>query len=222
MCHKDPTVAPAWTAPKSPDEPGPLRLDDVWGPNGVLPTSDRVPAPYYRPLEHAGAGVPPKVRASLLLALGWGLVVSLMPLPWVAELILRPAGYVAGLVLGIRGRGRGLGPARARPRGAGDHLQRHQPGLGRLWHWLLVSRRLRGADRTAPNSGRSWGSLTAISSGLRIASMRALGEVASGERSRPHVAGPGWGRCRSRWCRARPRTERRARHREPPTDRACC
>jgi len=82
MCHKDPTVAPAWTAPKSPDEPGPLRLDDVWGPNGVLPTSDRVPAPYYKPLEHAGAGVPPKVWVSLLLALGWGwLVVSLTPYP---------------------------------------------------------------------------------------------------------------------------------------------
>jgi len=108
MCHKDPTVAPAWTAPKSPDEPGPLRLDEVWGTNGVLPTSDRVPAPYYKPLEHAGAGVPPKVLVSLLLGLGWGLVVSLMPLPWVAELILRPAGYIAGLVLGIRGRGEAL------------------------------------------------------------------------------------------------------------------
>jgi len=45
---------------------------------------------------------------SLLLALCWGLVVSLMPLPWVAELILRPAGYVAGLILGIRGRGEAL------------------------------------------------------------------------------------------------------------------
>jgi hypothetical protein len=107
-CHKDPAVAPAWTAPKSPDESGPLRLDDVWGPNGVLPTSDRVPSLYYKPLEHAGAGVPPKVLLSLLLALGWGLVVSLMPLSWVAELILRPAGYVAGLVIGIRGRGEAL------------------------------------------------------------------------------------------------------------------
>jgi hypothetical protein len=48
------------------------------------------------------------VLVSLLLALCWGLVVSLMPLPWVAELILRPAGYVAGLVLGIRGRGEAL------------------------------------------------------------------------------------------------------------------
>ena len=93
---------------ESPDEPGPLRLDDVRGPNGVLPTSDRVPSPYYKPLEHAGAGVPPKVLVSLLLALCWGLVVSLTPLPWVAELILRPAGYVAGLVIGIRGRGEAL------------------------------------------------------------------------------------------------------------------
>src|SRR5512132_2491097 len=108
MCHKDPAVAPAWIARKSPDEPGPWRLDDVWGPNGVLPTSDRVPAPHYKPLEHAGAGAPPMVLVSLLLALGWGLVVSLTPLPFVAELILRPAGYVAGLVLGIRGRGEAL------------------------------------------------------------------------------------------------------------------
>jgi hypothetical protein len=45
------------------------------------------------------------VRVSLILGLGWGLVVSLAPLPGVAELILRPAGYVAGLILGIRGRG---------------------------------------------------------------------------------------------------------------------
>jgi hypothetical protein len=105
MCHKDPAVAPAWTAPKPPDEPGPLRLDDVWGPNGVLPTSDRVPAPYYKPLEHAGAGIPSKVRASLILGLGWGLVASLTPVPVVAGLILRPAGYVAGLILGIWGRG---------------------------------------------------------------------------------------------------------------------
>ena len=48
------------------------------------------------------------VMVSLLLALCWGLVVSLMPLPWVAELIVRPAGYVAGLVVGIRGRGEAL------------------------------------------------------------------------------------------------------------------
>ena len=104
-CYKDPAEAPAWTAPKPADEPGPLRLDDVWGPNGVLPTSDRVPAPYYKPLEHAGAGIPSKVLGSLILAFGWGLVVSLTPLPGVTGLILRPAGYVAGLILGIRGRG---------------------------------------------------------------------------------------------------------------------
>jgi hypothetical protein len=107
MCHKDPTLAPAWTAPKSPDEPGPL-LDDVWGPNGILPTSDRVPLVTTNPSNTPGAGVPPKVLVSLLLALCWGLVVSLMPLSWVAELILRPAGYVAGLVIGIRGRGEAL------------------------------------------------------------------------------------------------------------------
>jgi hypothetical protein len=45
------------------------------------------------------------VLGSLILAFGWGLVVSLTPLPGVAGLILRPAGYVAGLILGIWGRG---------------------------------------------------------------------------------------------------------------------
>jgi hypothetical protein len=107
-CQKDPAVAPAWTASKPADEPGPLRLDDVWGPNGVLPTSDRVPAPYYKPLNHAGAGIPSKVLGSLILAFGWGLVVSLTPLSGVAGLILRPAGYVAGLILAIWGRGEAL------------------------------------------------------------------------------------------------------------------
>ncbi|HTG84424.1 MAG TPA: hypothetical protein VL853_06430, partial [Gemmatimonadales bacterium] len=46
-----------------------------------------------------------KVLGSLILAFGWGLVVSLTPLPGVTGLILRPAGYVAGLILAIRGRG---------------------------------------------------------------------------------------------------------------------
>ena len=102
-CHKDPAKAPARTAPMPPDEPGPLRLDDVWGPNGVLPTSEHVPAPYKR-LEPARASrVPWKVWMSLILASGW-LVVPLT-LSGVTGLILRPASYVAGLILGISGRG---------------------------------------------------------------------------------------------------------------------
>jgi hypothetical protein len=102
-CHKDPAVPPAWAVPRRPTEPSP-RLDDAWGPNRVLPTSDRVPAPY-KPLEPAGAlGVPSKVLVSLILAWGWGVIPATL-LPWGAGLILRPAGYVAGLILGIRGRG---------------------------------------------------------------------------------------------------------------------
>ena len=41
---------------------------------------------------------------SLILAWGWG-VIPLTLLPWVAGLILRPAGYIVGLIIGIRGRG---------------------------------------------------------------------------------------------------------------------
>jgi hypothetical protein len=102
-CHLDPAVAPAWAGSKPPGEPSP-RLGDVWGPNGVLPPSDRVPAPY-QPLEPAGAlGIPSKVWVSLFLAWGWwGLPFTLLPLG--AARILRPAGYAAGLILGISGRG---------------------------------------------------------------------------------------------------------------------
>lgn len=97
-------MAPAWAVPRRPDEPSPWRLDDVFGPNRALPTSDRVPAPY-KPLEPAGAlGVPSKVWVSLILAWGWG-VVPVTLLPWGAGLILGPAGFVVGLIFGIRGRG---------------------------------------------------------------------------------------------------------------------
>lgn len=102
-CHKDPAVVPAWALPRRPDEPSSTRLDDVFGPNRVLPTSDRVPAPR-RSLEPAGAlGVPSKVWASLVLAWGWG-VVQVTLLPWGAGPILGAVGYIAGLILGIMGR----------------------------------------------------------------------------------------------------------------------
>lgn len=41
---------------------------------------------------------------SLILAWAWG-VIPVTLLPWGAGLVLEPAGYVAGLILGIRGRG---------------------------------------------------------------------------------------------------------------------
>ena len=72
-CHKDPTVAPAWAAPRS-DEPSP-RLGDVFGPNRVLPTSDRVPAPYERLEPGRALGeVPSTVWLSLILWLFGGVV----------------------------------------------------------------------------------------------------------------------------------------------------
>jgi hypothetical protein len=111
-CGKDPAKAPAWAAPRPPDEAGPTRLSDVWGPNGVLPTSEPVPAPYEAP-EPARAGVPPKVWASLILAALWGWVA---PVPSGVAGLIGPAGYAVGLVLGIWGevqasdrRGRMLG-----------------------------------------------------------------------------------------------------------------
>ncbi len=70
-CHKDPALAPAWNVPR-PDETSLRRLGDVFGPDGVLPTSDQVPAPFKR-LEPSGAsGIPSKVWTSLILAFGWG------------------------------------------------------------------------------------------------------------------------------------------------------
>jgi hypothetical protein len=90
-------VAPVWATRSRPARSS-SRLGNVWGPNGVLPTSERVPAPYKAP-EPARA-VPSKVWASLILAWCWGLVA---PVPsGVAGLII-PAGYVVGLILGIWG-----------------------------------------------------------------------------------------------------------------------
>jgi zinc-ribbon domain len=51
-CHKDPALAPAWNVPR-PDETSRRRLGDVFGPDGVLPTSDQVPSPVER-LESPG------------------------------------------------------------------------------------------------------------------------------------------------------------------------
>jgi hypothetical protein len=98
-CHKDPAMAPAWAAPKQRGEAGSSRLGNVWGPNGVLPTSERVPAPHKAP-EPARAGVPPKVWASLILAWCWGLVA---PVPFGVAGLIMPAGYIVGLILGIWG-----------------------------------------------------------------------------------------------------------------------
>jgi hypothetical protein len=94
-------VAPAWAAPRPPGEAGSSRLGNVWGPDGVLPISERVPAPF-KPSETARRrAVPPKVWASLILWWGWGWVA---PVPsGAAGLILMPAGYIVGLILAIWG-----------------------------------------------------------------------------------------------------------------------
>ena len=103
VCGRDPAAIPAWAERGAPDR-SPPRLDDVFEPSGVLPTSDRVPAPH-KPLEGPGSlGVPSKVWMSLILAFGWRVVyVALLPLTWGS--FLGPLGYVAGLILGISGKG---------------------------------------------------------------------------------------------------------------------
>jgi len=110
QCHKDPAAAPAWNVPGRPDETSLRRLGDVFGPDGVLPTSDQVPTPFQR-LEPSGAsGIPSKVWMSLVLALVWGLALGMMAgltspdLAWETRLMLQAAGYIAGLILGIWGR----------------------------------------------------------------------------------------------------------------------
>jgi hypothetical protein len=83
-----------------PGDAGASRLGNVWGPNGVLPASERVPAPF-KPSEAARRrALPPKVWASLLMWLCWGFA----PVPsGVNGLILLPAGYVVGLIFAIWG-----------------------------------------------------------------------------------------------------------------------
>jgi hypothetical protein len=105
-CLKDPAVAPAWAAPKRPDEPSP-RLGDVFGPNGVLPTSDRVPP--FKGLERARAfgEVPSTVWLSLILWL-FGRVAGfgLSSITGITGPILAIAVPAIGLILGIVGRSR--------------------------------------------------------------------------------------------------------------------
>lgn len=104
-CHKDPAAVPAWAVSRRPDEPSPWQLGDVSGPDGVLPTSDRVPAPFKRLEPPGGLGIPAKVWMSLILAFAWGMIAGLTSplLPWGAGLILQAVGYIAGLILGIWG-----------------------------------------------------------------------------------------------------------------------
>jgi len=108
-CHNHPAVAPAWAAPRPPKESSPGRLGNVWGPDGSLPTSDRVPAPFKR-LEPAGAlGIPSKVWVSLILAFVWGFAAGTIAdltgaiLPRGVGLTLHAAGFITGLILGISG-----------------------------------------------------------------------------------------------------------------------
>jgi hypothetical protein len=119
-CHKDPAAAPAWNVSERPDETSLRRLGDAFGPDGVLPTSDRVFTPPKR-LEPSGAStIPSKVWMSLTLALvpefALGMIVGLpIPpsgLPPGTRLILQAAGYTAGLILGMWGRAEVLPSAR--------------------------------------------------------------------------------------------------------------
>jgi hypothetical protein len=109
-CHKDPAVAPAWNVARPPEELSPRRLGDVFGPDGVLPTSDQVPAPFTRVEPSGASGIPSKVWMSLFLAVGWGFAWGMIAgltnpaLHWGPRLILQAVGYVAGLILGIWGR----------------------------------------------------------------------------------------------------------------------
>jgi hypothetical protein len=109
-CHKDPALGPAWNVPERPHETSLRRLGDVFGPDGVLPTSDQVPAAPTKLLESSEASrIPSKVWMSLILALLWGFASG--RIPWLTSLapswgtpIVQAAGYIAGLILGIRGR----------------------------------------------------------------------------------------------------------------------
>ena len=109
-CRKDPALAPARKAPERPDEISLRRLGDAFGSDGILPTSERVPAPFKDPETSSPSRLPSKVWISLALALAWGLAPWVMAgltspaLPLGTRLILQAAGYIAGLILGIWGR----------------------------------------------------------------------------------------------------------------------
>lgn len=103
-------MAPAWSAPGRLDETSTRRLGDVFGPDGVLPTSDQVPSPFQRPEPPPASRIPSKLWVALILGLVWGLALrtieaqTSLNLPSWARFILPVAGYVAGLILGIWGR----------------------------------------------------------------------------------------------------------------------
>ena len=103
-------MAPAWNVPERPDETSLRRLGDVFGRDGVLPTSDQVPSPLERLEPSRASRIPSKVWMSLILALAWGFAAGMIArrtspaLPLWAHLLLPAAGYIAGLILGIRGR----------------------------------------------------------------------------------------------------------------------
>ena len=108
-CHKDPALAPAWNVPLRPDETSLRRLGNVFGPDGVLPTSDQVPSPFGRLEPSKTSRIPLKVWISLILALAWGFALRMiagtsLSLPLWARFMLPAAGYIAGLILGIWGR----------------------------------------------------------------------------------------------------------------------
>jgi hypothetical protein len=104
VCGRDPAAVPAWAQRGASDHRSLPRLDDVFEPSGVLPTSDPVPSPH-KSLERPGSlGVPTTVWMSLILAFGWRVVyAALLPLTW--GYFLGPLGYCVGLALGITGKG---------------------------------------------------------------------------------------------------------------------
>ena len=108
-CHKDPALAPAWNVPR-PDETSLRRLGDVFGPDGVLPTSDQVHSPGVRLEPPRASRIPSKVWMSLILGIVWGFALRMiarqtsLSLPLWARFMLPAAGYIAGLILGIWGR----------------------------------------------------------------------------------------------------------------------
>ena len=109
-CHKDPALAPAWNVPERPDETSLRRLGDVFAHRTAF---CRPPARFPLLLQLLdvleASRIPWKVWMSLILALVWGF--SSGKIPWLTSpapswvlRIIQAAGYIAGLILGIRGR----------------------------------------------------------------------------------------------------------------------
>jgi hypothetical protein len=115
-CHKDPAEAPAWATTARRDEFQPWWPDDRSQPRGDPSIPGSVPAPYQR-MEPAVARrwpIPPKVGASLVIAVAWGYVAAVLAEP-LARLvspaaagpfmrILLLVGYTVGLILAKVGR----------------------------------------------------------------------------------------------------------------------